>query len=419
MIKQIFTTYGVNFLSLVNIIFSFIFTLLFAKIYGIGHVADTYFYALMIFMNIQIITQIFYSTFFNFYFHTKDMKRKKNLYYMLIIILIFISLIIISLFFLISNSFNLFNNTTREFLNIYIFSLLFIPIINMSILLMNAEKKFFYAYYYPIFKNIIALIIMLIYNEPTKLLSLAYGFLIFDFLFTLFIIYKSYNLLGKVKLFLDIELLIKLIKKSFFDKLGHFALSLPELVVANLLVSYFSGILALYSYIKKITTAILQFIFMPQSTVTASRVGKLISRYKYIGIKIEMKKLWSKTLPFFITANIFLVFTIIFLLKLFISAELVSKYQSEIYLILFILILQNVLTIFEYPYGSILHQKLMFEYTLKVKIISLFLFLLGYLVFINLNSKDLLTLLLINSIPALIMLILYRKRANKILRNYE
>lgn len=419
MIKQIFTTYGVNFLSLVNIIFSFIFTLLFAKIYGIGHVADTYFYALMIFMNIQIITQIFYSTFFNFYFHTKDMKRKKNLYYMLIIILIFISLIIISLFFLISNSFDLFNNTTKEFLNIYIFSLLFIPIINMSILLMNAEKKFFYAYYYPIFKNIIALIIMLIYNEPTKLLSLAYGFLIFDFLFTLFIIYKSYNLLGKVKLFLDIELLIKLIKKSFFDKLGHLALSLPELIVANLLVSYFSGILALYSYIKKFTTAILQFIFMPQSTVTASRVGILISRYKYIGIKIEMKKLWSKTLPFFITANIFLVFTIIFLLKLFISAELVSKYQSEIYLILFILILQNVLTIFEYPYGSILHQKLMFEYTLKVKIISLFLFLLGYLVFINLNSKDLLTLLLINSIPALIMLILYRKRANKILRNYE
>lgn len=408
-----------NFLSLVNIIFSFIFTLLFAKIYGIGHVADTYFYALMIFMNIQILTQIFYSTFFNFYFHTKDMKRKKNLYYMLIIILIFISLIIISLFFLISNSFNLFNNTTREFLNIYIFSLLFIPIINMSILLMNAEKKFFYAYYYPIFKNIIALIIMLIYNEPTKLLSLAYGFLIFDFLFTLFIIYKSYNLLGKVKLFLDIELLIKLIKKSFFDKLGHLALSLPELIVANLLVSYFSGILALYSYIKKFTTAILQFIFMPQSTVTASRVGILISRYKYIGIKIEIKKLLSKTLPFFITANIFLVFTIIFILELFISAELVSKYQSEIYLILFILILQNVLTIFEYPYGSILHQKLMFEYTLKVKIISLFLFLLGYLVFINLNSKDLLTLLLINSIPALIMLILYRKRANKILRNYE
>lgn len=408
-----------NFLSLVNIIFSFIFTLLFAKIYGIGHVADTYFYALMIFMNIQIITQIFYSTFFNFYFHTKDMKRKKNLYYMLIIILIFISLIIISLFFLISNSFNLFNNTTREFLNIYIFSLLFIPIINMSILLMNAEKKFFYAYYYPIFKNIIALIIMLIYNEPTKLLSLAYGFLIFDFLFTLFIIYKSYNLLGKVKLFLDIELLIKLIKKSFFDKLGHLALSLPELIVANLLVSYFSGILALYSYIKKFTTAILQFIFMPQSTVTASRVGILISRYKYIGIKIEIKKLLSKTLPFFITANIFLVFTIIFILELFISPELVSKYQSEIYLILFILILQNVLTIFEYPYGSILHQKLMFEYTLKVKIISLFLFLLGYLVFINLNSKDLLTLLLINSIPALIMLILYRKRANEILRNYE
>lgn len=419
MIKQIFTTYGVNFLSLVNIIFSFIFTLLFAKIYGIGHVADTYFYALMIFMNIQIITQIFYSTFFNFYFHTKDMKRKKNLYYMLIIILIFISLIIISLFFLISNSFDLFNNTTKEFLNIYIFSLLFIPIINMSILLMNAEKKFFYAYYYPIFKNIIALIIMLIYNEPTKLLSLAYGFLIFDFLFTLFIIYKSYNLLGKVKLFLDIELLIKLIKKSFFDKLGHLALSLPELIVANLLVSYFSGILALYSYIKKFTTAILQFIFMPQSTVTASRVGILISRYKYIGIKIEIKKLLSKTLPFFITANIFLVFTIIFILELFISAELVSKYQSEIYLILFILILQNVLTIFEYPYGSILHQKLMFEYTLKVKIISLFLFLLGYLVFINLNSKDLLTLLLINSIPALIMLILYRKRANEILRNYE
>ncbi len=404
-----FRTYSVNFLSLLNIIFSFVFTLLFALFYKVSNVADAYFYALIIYSNVFLIIQLFYSTFFNIYLHTKNENQRSNLYYMLQFVLLLVSVLVIGIYFLLTSSFQILSNSVKDYLDIYIFTLLFSPLIGIAIQLMNAEKEFYYAYYYPIGRNIIAIILLSSYQSQLTLSFLAYAFLLYDLFFFIFIFLKATKLLGLQTVYFDKPMFFKIIHKSFMDKTGQFFLGLPELLIGNMLVGQFPGILSIYSYIKKFVTALIQFIFMPQHTIYTSKIASYIHTNKYYGIKLAMKKLWVKTMPYFLVSFLVLIFLMKLILIMFLTDEIVEKYNFEIYFILCALFLQNLFLILEYPYGAIINQKLWFEYALKIKLLSFLYFLFFYLFFL-LFFDNVYYLIMLNIVPGLIILIYFRKR---------
>lgn len=409
-----FKTYSVNFLSLLNIIFSFIFTLLFALFYKVSSVADAYFYALIIYSNVFLIIQLFYSTFFNIYLHTKAEKQRNNLYYMLLFVLLLVSILVIGSYFLLTSSFQILSDSVKDYLDIYIFTLLFAPLISITIQLMNAKKEFYYAYYYPIGRNIIALVLLWSYQSQLSLSFLAYGFLLYDLFFFGFILLKAIKLLGFQMVYFDKSMFLKIIHKSFMDKTGQFFLGLPELLISNILVNQFSGILSIYSYIKKFVTALIQFIFMPQHTIYTSKIALYLHKYKNYGIRLEMKKLWFKTMPYFFISFLVLLLFMKSILMIFLSKEIVEDYNFEIYFILFALFFQNLFLILEYPYGAIINQKLWFDYALKIKLLSFLYFLLFYFVYLFFLD-NIYYLIMLNIVPGLIMLIFFKRRTLMIL----
>jgi len=402
--------YSVNFLSLLNIIFSFVFTLLFAMFYKVSHVADAYFYALIIYGNIFLVIQLFYSTFFNVYLHIQDEEKRNNLYYMVSLFLTLVSIVVVGIYFLMTSHFSILSEMVKKYLDIYIFTLIFAPIIGISIQLMNAKREFYYAYYYPIGRNIVAFSLLLIYQEQANLDYLAYGFLFYDFFFSLIIVIKAVKLLGFRTIYFDKPSFIKILQKSFLDKTGQFFLGLPELLIGNVFVSQYPSILSIYSYIKKFVTALIQFIFMPQNTVYASKIASYIHRSRYDGIKLEMKKLWFKTIPYFLVSFFILIFLIKFILVIFLSDKIVEIHSLDIYFILCTLFFQNLFLMLEYPYGAIINQKLLFEYAVKIKVMSFFSFLFFYFLFFFF-FHNLYFLLVSSIIPGLILFIFFRRRS--------
>lgn len=412
---KFFKTYSVNFLSLINILFSFAFTMLFALYYKIGSNADSYFYALIIYSNIFLIIQFSYATFFHIYLHIKDEERRNNLYYMLILILVIVSMSIIGMYFLTSSLLPILGDSVKSYLDIYIFTLLFTPLTDISIQLMNAKKKFYFAYFNPIGRNVIALILVLIYQNQASLNFLAYGYLLYDFIFFIFIFQKAVNLLGFQAIFFDKTMFTKITYKSSVAQTGQFFLGLPELLISNLLVNQFPGILSIYTYIKKFVTALIQFIFIPQQTIYASKIVPYIYKYKHVGIILSMKKLWLNTMPYFFASFLVLMILIKYILIMFLSNQIVENYNYEIYFIMFVLFMQNLFFMLDYSYGVIISQKLLFEYTLKIKLIAFSCFILFYLIYIA-WFKNIYFLLILSVLPGLILFVSFRKKARMLLK---
>lgn len=412
---KFFKTYIVNVLSLINIIFAFIFTLVFAIFYKVTSLADSYFYALIIYSNILLFVQLFYSTFFNIYLHTQDEKKKNNLYYMLQFEIILISMIVICIYFFATSLFPLLNNSTKTYLDIYIFTLLFIPLIEITIQLMNAKKKFHYAYFYPIGRSFLALTLLLVFQWQSDLMFLAHGFLLYDCLYFIFIFYKAIKILGIQTIYFDYKMFSIILHKSFMDKTGQFFLALPELMIANILTQQFPGILAFYSYIKKFVIALIQFIFIPQLTMFATQIARFLQKKKFIAIQKSMKRLLLRTIPYSFLGAFTLGIILPDILTIFLSKEIVSQNFFTIYVILGILYLQNMIIIFEYPYGTIINQKLMFEYGLLVKFISFLFFLLFYYFYLSIKP-NLEILLFLGVIPNFLILYLYKNKSTDILK---
>ncbi len=404
-----FRLYSVNLLSLVNIIFSFLFTLLFALYYKVSSLADSYFFALIIYSNIFIVIQLFYSTFFNIYLHTKDEKQRNNLYYMLQFILLLVALIVIGIYFLMTSLLPILNETVKTYLDIYIFTLLLAPLIDLSIQLMNAEKEFYYAYLYPIGRNIIALILLLSYQTQTSLVFLAYGFILYDFLFFIMIFSKAIRLLKYKTVFFDKPIFFKIIHKSFMDRTGQFFLAIPELLISNLLITQFPGILSIYSYIRKFIISLIQFIFTPQLTVFSTNVAYYLQKDKLFIILLAIKKLWFMTLPYYVLAAILLAFIIKNILAIFLTYEIIEQNLFNIYIIFLVLFLQNMFVILEYPYGTVINQKLLFYYALKIKLFAFVVFTILFIVY-KLYVNNLQILLSLSIIPSLILFIYYRNK---------
>lgn len=412
--KDLIKLYSVNFLSLVNIISAFIFTLLFAKIYKVGNIADAYFYSLVVYSNILLVIQLFYSTFFNVYLHIKDEGQKNNLFYMLNWILFVVVLIIIGLYFLITSQFPLLDEIVKEYLNIYIYTLFFAPFISVSIQLLNAKREYYYAYYYPIGRNLIPVLVMMLYENHSSISFLAYSFLVYDLLFSIFIFFKLRSLIGVQIPYFDKFVFFQIINKSFLDKTGQFLLGLPELLIGNLLISQFPGILAVYSYIKKFTTSLVQFIFTPQLTIFSTNIAYYIRKRKVNAISLAITRLWSRTLFYFIAASLLLVIIIKYILAIFLTTEYVETNLFFIYMIYMILFLQNIFVIFEYPYGTVINQKLLFAYALKVKLLAFLLFVILFLIY-KIFFNNLYMLLSLYLPSAVFMMVLYKSKTLQIL----
>lgn len=408
-------SYSVNLLSLLNIIFNFLFTLIFGYFYKVSHIADSYFLSLIIYNNIFVIVQLFYSTFFNVYLYIEDEKKRDNLYYLLLIILIIISTLIITIYFIITSSFTILSVDTKKYLDIYVFTLFFTPLVGISIQLMNAKKEFFYAYYYTIGRSLVATILVLINKYKQDLSFLAYGYLIYDFLFFLLIFNKSTKLLQFKIPYFDKETVSIVMQKSFLDKAGQFLVGLPELFISNILTHNFPGILSIYSYIKKFTTSLTQFIFIPQFTIFSTNIANFLREKNINAILNGMKKLWKKTVPLYLLNSIILAIVIKYILQIFLDNSYVEENIFNIYAIYVILLIQNIFIMLEYPFGIVINQKLLFSYALKVKALSFIIFII-FLFSYKMYMNNLYILLLLFMPSILFMFIAYRRKTLNILQ---
>ncbi len=409
-----FKSYIVNALSLVNIIFSFIFTLSFAKIYKVGVLADGYFYSLLIYGNIILFVQLFYSTFFHMYLNIYEEDKKRNFYYLVMFVVATISIILIGIYNILISFYPLLQENVKYFLDIYIYTILVAPLIDISLRLLNARRKFYYYYLYPIGRNLFSLIILLVLYNEVSLSFLAYGFLTYDVFFFIFIIITVIKLIGFKRVYFDKDMLINLFKKSFLDKTGQFFIGLPELIIGNILTQNFQGVLSIYSYIKKFVIALIQFIFTPQLTIFSTNVAHYINKNKFSAISLAIQKLWIKTIPYYVIASILLAVIIKYILAIFLTYDIVQENIFTLYTILVILFVQNMFVIFEYPYGTIINQKLLFNYALKIKLLSFIVFMIFFIVY-EMYFNNIQLLLSLGILPGVIIFIFYKSKSINIL----
>jgi hypothetical protein len=107
-----------------------------------------------------------------------------------------------------------------------------------------------------------------------------------------------------------------------------------------------------------------------------------------------------------------------FILAVFLTNEYVEANLKDMYLIFIILFLQNIFVILEYPYGTVINQKLLFAYALKIKLLAFSAFAIFFTIYeIYLNNFYILLSLTI--LPSLVIFIAFKSKTLCILNKSE
>jgi len=402
-----------SFLSLISMVLVFIFLLLLGRHLGIGAGTDIYFVSVMVITYLNNLVQSTWEAMQPYYVKEKVKNQQKAslLYSVLINHIVLFSLLIIMLYFFTTHYFITLDTGQKDFLDIYIFIILFQNILLFNKKVLNLEHQYISYYIVDIFIygiNIIALL----YFFTGEIKVVAHSMLISTAIANS---WQFYLILKKVSINYHFNLyhpsMKEILKNSVKIKLSSILYNLKEPLFAVIFLSLGEGIYSLYNYAHKFSAAIFQVTNMPFINRYVTKINYLVANKEYSHIDLLIKNVVSKTIPFFLISTI----TFFLIIPLFMQLTFNDKIDNHsililqslfIYMSLFYLII-----ILETPFSNNITIFKLFNYNLGTNALFALFMLLIYLLFkiFNFEYLSCLTILIVAQISNF-MLFFYKNK---------
>jgi putative peptidoglycan lipid II flippase len=372
-----------NVLSLINVFIGFAFIVVLGRKFGAGSQTDIYFLSIVIITYLGYFVQSVWEAMSPYYIELKikDKKSADELYSILLNDLILVSILIISLYFVVSSSFDIISLEIQEFMNIFIFYIIFQNILFLNKTVLNLEH--FYASFYivDIFVYII-LFIIIFFVINTELIYLAYGTIFATFIANIwqfYLIFKKLDINYKFQFYNNN--LKDIYKNSFKLKIGSLFYGSKDIIIVSVFTSFGSGVYSLYNYANKFAGVILQVVNAPIVNIFATKANYLVANKQYDLLQVNIKKVLIQTTVLFISSATIVYFILPFVLNILFG----NKFNNEDIMIMqsifLIMIIFYFVILIESPFARLGSIFKLFNFGIIINIIFGGMVYIGYIIF--------------------------------------
>jgi len=384
MIKKLFDrNIQYNILSLFNVFIGFLFILYLGRKLGAGTETDIYFLSIVIIGYLGYLVQSVWESMSPYYIEKKVKNKVESdeLYSVLLNDLILVSLFVIGLYFFVTSIFDIITYEQKNFLDIFIFYLLFQNILLFNKTILNLEH--FYASYYfvDIFVYGVLLVTVLFFIE-TEILYIAYTTLIATFIANIWQFYLIHKKLNKKYYFIFYKSNLKEIyKNSFKLKIGSLLYGSKDIIIASVFTSLGSGMFSLYSYANKFAGVILQVINAPVVNIFATMANYHVANNRYDLLKNDIKKVLSQTIILFSLSGGLTYLILPYLLSVLFGDKFSKNDILMIQNIFLVLLFFYLVVVIESPASRLVNIFKMFNISLLISFIFFVLIVMSFFAF--------------------------------------
>ncbi len=362
----------------------FIFIILLGRKFGASEQTDIYFLSLVIVGYLGFFVRSVWVAIRQYYIELKikNNEDSKEIYNILLNSIFIVSIVVIIIYFIITTNFNLINEDTQAFMNVFIFYLLFRNILEYNKTILNLDHHYASLYLVDIFVYSINLLVVLFFLKDDILL-LAYSTIISTAIATLWqwrLISKENGLRYQMIIYKK-YILQEIYKNSFKINIGSLLYNSKDIVIATIFTSYGSGMYSLFSYANKFAGVLIQVVNAPIVNIFSANASQIIAKKIYIRVWPLLKEVLIKTIFLFLIASVILYVILPYILDVFFDGkfsptDIGTIQHIFIYLVIFFLFL-----IIEGPLNIIINLLKNFNYILSVNIVFFLLMCIGYLLF--------------------------------------
>lgn len=373
-----------NILSLINVGMGFIFIILLGRKFGASEQTDIYFLSLVVITYLGFFVKSVWVAIKQYYIELKikNSEDSKEIYNILLNNIFIVSMAIIIIYFVITANFDLLNEDTKTFMNVFIFYLLLQNILAYNKIILNLDHYYASLYLVDIFVYSVNLLVVLFFVKDDILL-IAYSTIISTAIAILWqwrVIAKENTIQYKMIIYKK-NILQEIYKNSFKINIGSILYGLKDIVTAAVFTSYGSGIYSLYSYASKFAGVILQVVNAPIVNVFTAKISHVMARKDYIKVWSLMKEVLTKTISLFLLASVLLYFSLPYVLNIAFGDKFTLAGINTIQIIFIYLIVYFSITTLEAPFVGVLNLLKKFNFGLFVNVVFASLMGLGYLIF--------------------------------------
>ena len=370
-------------LSLISIVLVFFYLLLLGKQLGVGAGTDIYFLSVMVIAYLNNLVQSIWDAMQPYYVELKESSRQSAdvLYSVFLNAIFLFALFIIFLYFIISSHFMLLDTLQKEFLDIYIFIILFQNFLIFNKKILNLEEH--YASYYLVDIFIYSInIITLLWFFDGDIRVVAYSMLLGTSLAT---VWQFYLIMGRLSIGYRLQLyhvkMREIFKNSFKMKLSSILYDSKEPLFATIFLSFGEGVYSLYNYAIKFSAAIFQVTNTPSINRYLTRLNSMVAKKEYEKIEPLVKEVLYSTVPFFLLVTLSFYFIMPLFLELTFGNKLSSESVTILESIFIYMSLYYLAIVFEAPYTNSMAILKTFNYNLLVNALFALFMLFIYLLF--------------------------------------
>lgn len=403
-----------NILSLINVIIAFFFILLLGRHFGMSTNTDTYFFSIVIVTYLGFFVQAIWEAMRPYYMKLKLENRESanELYSILLNNLIILSFIVISLYFLITENINFLTPNQKQFLDIFIFYILFQNILLLNKMTLNLEEHYASFYFVDILVYSINIIIVLFFLQ-NNILLIAYSTLFATFLANIwqfYLIFKKSNLKYYFKLYNNS--MNEIYKNSTKVKIGALFYGMKDPLLATVFLSFGEGLYSLYSYANKFASSLFQITNGPVMNIYVTQLNNLVVKKSYLQINSLIKKVHFETLFLFMSSIILFYFFMPLFLNLFFGDKLTSEDLITIKSIFIYMSIFYIIIALEAPFAHTMGAFKLFNYSLFVNFVFFVFLLLLYIAFKFTNFQyQIYLIILISAQISNLILFVYKNKS--------
>lgn len=372
-----------NLLSLINVFIGFLFILYLGRKFGAGAETDIYFLSIVIIGYLGYFIQAIWEAMSPYYIEKKikDKVLSDELYSILLNDLILISLIIIGIYFFFTTVFNILTLEQKNFIDIFIFYLIFQNILLFNKTILNLEHYYASFYLVDIFVYSV-LFVTIFFFIDTQIIYIAYVTVIATFLANIWQFYLIYKKLSiKYSFLFYNQNLREIYKNSFKLKLGSLLYGSKDIIIASVFTSFGSGMFSLYSYANKFAGVIIQVVNAPIINIFSTKATYNITNLKYNLLKTDIKKVLSQTIILFILSGSIVYFILPYMLSLLFGDKFSKNDILTIQEIFIILMIFFLIWVAQTPYARILAISKKFNFLIFVDIVFIIFTSIFFLIF--------------------------------------
>jgi putative peptidoglycan lipid II flippase len=349
----------------------FAFIVFLGRKFGASSQTDIYFLSIVIISYLGYFIQSVWEAMSPYYIEKKvqDKELSDKLYSILLNDLILVSLAIIVLYFVVTSLFDVISFQTKEFLDIFIFYILFQNILLLNKTVLNLEHFYVSFYIVDIFVYII-LFITIFFLVDTEFVYIAYGTILATFIanvWQFYLIFKQLEINYTLKLYSsDLK---EIYLNSFKLKIGSLFYGSKDIIIVSVFSSFGTGTYSLYSYANKFAGVILQVVNAPIVNIFATKANYYVANKEYHLLRIDIKKVLIQTTLLFTASAVVTYFILPFILSILFGDKFTDEDILNIQSLFMIMIVFYFVVVIESPFARLINIFKLFNFGILINVV--------------------------------------------------